>query len=917
MKTPFLRTRLVAWTLAASAGLAGLAGCSGGSDEAETAPTPTPAATTRGAVALGSADASRRGLVAGALVCLDVDGSGRCDPGEPLATTADDGSFELAAAPSSTAALLAELSGTSRVDGVALGRALVLRAPAGSNWISPLSTLLAAEMAQSGDDAERAEARLTARAGVSLRADFRGADGAAASQLAWLAERTGAAQRSALAPAVGAGRLTAADVERETLAALAAGLRELANAASAGATASDATLLAAALGPNEDTVAFASRMVALAAPPEPTEPQAGFTLQTLRYNDADNWFMRTLESSAADNVPDIDGNRRYVDVYARSASPSASMPAGIVERWNGGGLTPEFRFSAHWNGSAWVGCGLDARYRTSVADPAGRSNYDFCDGRERGHSVRRYEDISGLDMAFVLRDKIRTFPGGTNGVLYRDFGPVDTTPLEGRNFPPGSFLYLQVNTISESAVTFDTRPANRRVAYPASVAAGGNAVLSPGIDCANPSIAVLFEPSTLEQLIAGAQGRPCTVTPDVSTSSSLDPNEWWGNSTQFLGELPNFNTIPPGTGIYYDSRAMLRVAFRGTDRALFYNCLRRASDGSTRNCTVLGQGRYRIDTLGSLRVLSFTTLPAVVQRIGNYAPVFVESGGAVYYGTRGRTGVTSTQLRLGTVAASALLDALNMPPVRPVTQPGTATGARADALATAQGAWGQADATSAVLLRFGADGYYLLAEAKPPEALTREQSGAELGWFDLDPATGQVSALIEVDSNLTAGFSHPRADDAPITIEAERIGSTEFEVPRLRDDLGEAAETMVGLWALDEAIDPRVPHLALFANGRGMFVTSDAEPDCLGGLAPGECPPGVEFFEWSYDPVEGVLRLFNPLYDTNGCAGLFDGCPSYSDFFGTPSNEAFLFPSLAADRRSFLSFADDVERTFYRVPPRP
>jgi hypothetical protein len=107
----------------------------------------------------------------------------------------------------------------------------------------------------------------------------------------------------------------------------------------------------------------------------------------------------------------------------------------------------------------------------------------------------------------------------------------------------------------------------------------------------------------------------------------------------------------------------------------------------------------------------------VVQRIGNYAPVFVESSGAVYYGTRGRTGVTSTQLRLGTVAANALLDALGMPPVRPVTQPGTATGARADALATAQGAWGQADATSAVLLRFGADGYYLLAEAKPPVGL--------------------------------------------------------------------------------------------------------------------------------------------------------------------------------------------------------
>jgi hypothetical protein len=201
--------------------------------------------------------------------------------------------------------------------------------------------------------------------------------------------------------------------------------------------------------------------------------------------------------------------------------------------------------------------------------------------------------------------------------------------------------------------------------------------------------------------------------------------------------------------------------------------------------------------------------------------------------------------------------------------------------------------------------------------LTREQSGAELGWFDLDPATGQVSALVEVDSNLTAGFSHPRADDPPITIEAERIGSTEFEVPRLRDDLGEAAETMVGLWAFSSPIDLRTPHLALFANGRGMFVTSDAEPDCLSGFAPGECPPGVEFFEWSYDPAEGALRLFNPIYDTNGCAGLFDGCPS-APFFVDPSFEVFLFLSLAPDRRSFDFLGEDeVTFTFHRVPPRP
>ncbi len=903
----------------AAAALALLAACSGGGDTAPAAEAAVPAAPSlRGAVALGSPQAAQRGLVAGAQVCLDVDGNGGCDPGEPMATTAADGSFVLAASAASGAALVAELSAGVQVDGAPLGRAVVLRAPAGSGLLSPLSTLVVAEMALSGEGAEVVAARLAERGGVALLADFRGADGAPAARLSWLTEQTLAEQRAALAAPVAAGQLQPADVERESLATLVAALRELA-AEAAGADAGTPQVLAARLGPTRETVLVAVRMAALAAPPPPAVPQASSTLQVLRYVDANNWFMRAFQSSAADNTPDAGGLVRYHDVYARSASPSASMPAGIVERWTGGPSSARAG-DLHWTGSTWRGCDLSSRYTNTGYDAAGRSEFDYCNGREQGRVVRRYEDISGLDMVMVLRDKIRSFPGGVAGVQYRDFGPADLGLLAGRSFPAGSYLHLQVNTPTASAWTYDPRTANRVQAYPVSVAAGGDTRVTPGLACADTGIAVVGPVATLEDLVVRAPGRPCVFGPGgVTPDLSLDPNEWWGNSTLFVGELFGFNPLPAGTGAYYDTRALLRVAFRGADRALFYNCYRRSSDGSARNCSLIGLGKYRIETVGDARVLSFTTMPAVVQRLG-YDRVYVERGGVIYYGWRNRVGVAGPQLRLGHNAARALLDALGMPRIAPVRQPGTATGADAAALATARGAWGEASDTTATVLRFGADGRFFLAEAKPPEAFLREQSGAELGWFDIDVASGKVSALLEVDSNLTAGFSNSRDDDRPITITADRIGDDGgFSVGRLRDDLGTAPLSLVGLWAQDSATELRVPHLALFANGRGMAITHDAVPDaeCFGGDAPGECPPGVEFFEYSFDPVSGELRLFNPQYDTNGCGGFFNRCPTAVSF-GDDTTEVFLSITPAGDGRSFefLDFSDTL-RTFHRVPPRP
>jgi hypothetical protein len=469
--------------------------------------------------------------------------------------------------------------------------------------------------------------------------------------------------------------------------------------------------------------------------------------------------------------------------------------------------------------------------------------------------------------------------------------------------------------------------------FPAGVAAGGDARISPGIDCNNPALTAAsaqVPATTLEEVVSRLGGRPCVVNvagtpPDVS----LDPNEWWGQSSLNLGDLNGFNTLPVGTGDYYNTTATLRVSFTVGGRARFHRCFRRASDASPRNCTLMGLGTWRIDSLGDARVLSFSTMPAIAQRLG-FSRVLVERGGAVYSGSRAPMGVVQSQVRMSLTAANALVDALpGMPVVRPVTRPGTATGARAAALTTLQGAWGGADLTEATIFRFGANGRFLMAEAKPYLESTQEQSGGELGWFDWDPANGRMSTLLEVDSNLTSGTSHGSDADPPLRISDTAIGSDDFTIPRLPDERGATPSSLVGLWAVNSPTDLSVAHLAFFANGRALFVSQQAGADCLGGTAPGECPPGVEYASYTWDPASGTVvltllagettlpggqRLLH--YDTNGCQGLFDTCPTaVAD--GRETRTTTVVFTVAADGRTItFTGGDDLPYTLYRIATR-
>ncbi|MDO9074182.1 MAG: hypothetical protein Q7U73_13050 [Rubrivivax sp.] len=311
--------------------------------------------------------------------------------------------------------------------------------------------------------------------------------------------------------------------------------------------------------------------------------------------------------------------------------------------------------------------------------------------------------------------------------------------------------------------------------------------------------------------------------------------------------------------------------------------------------------------------MSFSVQPALAQKLG-YARVFVERGGRVYYGYKNPAGSVSTDIRLNMTAANAVLQQLGLPRIQPVTQPGTATGARAAALATLQGVWGGADAggTEANLFRFGADGRFFMAEAKPFLPVTREQSGAELGWFDYDPATQRFATALEVDSNLTSGTSHPDGNEPPLTISATAISSGGSTVAT-RLQTVTTATSLVGLWALDSPTDPSVEHLAFFANGRMMMVHHKGDPG--GCLAFNECPPGVEFASYTFDPVTGEMRAFGVLYDTNGCTGLFDNCPT-AVAQGAVNTENILLLTMAPGGQTATFLDGTVTRTLYRIAPQ-
>ena len=387
--------------------------------------------------------------------------------------------------------------------------------------------------------------------------------------------------------------------------------------------------------------------------------EASAHLTAFRFSDADNWVFRAFLASAADNTPDADGLRRYRE-------QRSLRQVGQTTTW-GYGSSAERAGDLHWNGSTWAGCPVGTLNTTTPFDAAGRSSYAYCGAFEQGTRLRTTVDVGGRSLRSVV-ETIRSFPGGTAGVNYVDWGPTDLGLLGNTTLPVGSALVYQTNTALKTAVTYDPRATNTAGGYPAAVAAGGDARSNAGVAC-NVTAAEssrLFAPFTdLDELIARNPGQPCRFNPGSNANgNSGERNDWWNNSTASLGILADVQAPPAGTGNYYTRNLMLRVAFvPGSTQVNYFKCLQRA-DGSARNCESMGSGSYRVERLGDARAMHFSGLPPVALRLG-FNRVFVEREGKVYLGFQLPTGQATRTARLNLAAANTLFSQLGLPPLAP------------------------------------------------------------------------------------------------------------------------------------------------------------------------------------------------------------------------------------------------------------
>ncbi len=812
--------------------------------------------------------------------------------------------------------------------GLAVGSAFTMIAPASgasgaqSLFVSPLTTLVQQQMDATGQTVVQSNDFIQALLGLAVAplSDYtttNTVDNAKIANAAKLVLQAQRQQATAVASALGqmdvsGASITQVDLDRAVLGRVIEGLPAI------GAAAADPAVLALSGIAREDRLAAAAAGVVaqIGFTPEqakfaiglPRLPQAqasatpteGANMVALQYGNAADWFFRYNASTAADNTPDANGKTRSYAVRIRMA-PYAYQPGQGVATAASRTFNPEL----HWNGTAWGTCEVGDRDINTPRDALGRATYATCNNFESGFSQRGEIDIAGQTLASVWTNRIVPEVAKTNSLgawTLPDVALLGTTAV----YPAGSRLFLQSNTTTATAPTYNTSDTNRVVVFSDAVAQGGDARVST-VACSNAGTGVLAV--SLEEVVARNPGKPCIFNQATNADgTSLNPNEAWGPSTASLGSIPNGNTLPAGTGNYYTTTAPLRVAFTGTGNATtYYRCYERRTPASNRNCTPIGTGSYSIATLGDARVMSFANLPA--EAVGlNSTRVFVERGGAVYFGFKNKVGANFTSVRLNLPAANALLFQLRMPAIQVLDAPQPLTGSKGTTAATLKGAWAVVEGNTAAVLRFGDNGEYLMAQASPPDSGGRP--GFELGWFEFDPTTSKGGMLQALDSNGEWGFSHP----LPATVDG--ITSITDTAINFADGLSIARlpnepNGIVGMWALGSATDLKATHFVFFANGKVLSIhPAESEGSCATNR---QGPPGIEWSDYTWNAGTGALRIFNKIHDTSGCTGAFDSAAA------VPNTEANLVITLAADKQTFTVPVDGgaVTVTFHRIAPNP
>lgn len=641
-------------------------GCGGGGGGSTPAPD-APAATTTSVPVTVIDDA-----IENASVCLDKNKNGACDVGEPSGKTDVAGKVTLQVANADVGKFpILAVVGTDAIDAAygPVTTKFTMTAPADQTAVvSPLTTLVQTTVVNTGVSTADAAASVQSQTGitVSLFQDFTKnttPEGKGAALIARTIVVVTQEQAKILVSAL-TGSVTQANLDQITQNKVLENLAELVilagSTAVQGAT-TPAAITAALTAPAVAIVTDPTTGLTAASVPvlvainnqnanpvaaTPTGVAAG-SLTTLSFTDLNTWFVRGLTLSALQNTPDANNNIRFVD---RRASSTPFANGGAVASWNSGG-TPSRQSDLHFTGTAWAACGLNAENVASVRDAAGNGTYDYCNKLETGKSNRAVFDVSGKTMASVITEARAA--GYTNLSIGNNSSAGLSSVLGTTAFPSGSQIFYQSVTSLTNASAYYPGLSNRVFQSNAALASGNMTACN-----ANPQAAAV-EAGLLEGLTAVNSGTPCVFTGTAATGTR---NEQWGATTLSLGLVGTAATggVQPN---FYTTNTPLRVAFGAANSAKYYACQQRASDGSIRNCNLVGTGTYSIASLGDGRVMSLTGLPLQAAAL-TYNRVFVERGGKVYFGYQNKPGVSNTA-RLNLVGGNALLNHLGIGVVNP------------------------------------------------------------------------------------------------------------------------------------------------------------------------------------------------------------------------------------------------------------
>jgi trimeric autotransporter adhesin len=570
------------------------------------------------------------GLIQGARVCYDLNDNGRCDSGEPVSSdTGANGAYTLSV-PAEQAGKHAVIAivpvGAVDSDTGTVTIPYTLKAPpqadtSKSVFISPITTIVQEVMVASGTTnpvaaIEQVKQQLGMTISpldnfIELRATNPDAAraGTIAQVITAFKQEVAATAQTANVPEVQTQALLSVVVVNN--------LTNLANSVASQTSSATITAanLAASQGINSTTVATQAQIATsiVSATTETntvTTPTPFVTLRDFRYTSASNWNYRVF---TGDDVSRPDGFKRANDVRVNS-SPF-----------------PYVRNLSYFDeaSSSWYACPSDGFeaivYKDATATAPGESS--FC-RTYRDSSRRSVESIAGQTISAVV-SRIRA--SGLDG--YSTWAGTPTLMVSQADvFPVGSELRYHVNT---------------RLATPITQQLGDK------VRVFKNSNATAFEQwpfaATLDEMIQYYSG-------DYTTAFVV-PGNGGGASTDGMGQYADGSYQVAGM----QSLKNYRVAFQRVDdtsgNARIYQCRRNATPNTNTNCAVdsatLLNTTYTIETMGDARVLKFANLPGELLALRKNSRVYVERGGAVFYGFKDILS-TDTTVRMNQTAWNAL-----------------------------------------------------------------------------------------------------------------------------------------------------------------------------------------------------------------------------------------------------------------------